>query len=207
MKNRRVISVCLMACAALIGGLLFTTTTAADAKLGVSFTTIWNHIKPKADKRYVKKVDRNKIVRVASGSVDDATVDVPGTSVDLMTTQIKAPSRGFLVVVANGVYSVTPTPIIHCGVGLDADRTYASGYHSSTAASATGTWGQCSVNPIFKVAKGAHSVTYAAHNDGSGSASFRGGQLTVQFIPYNGKGKVPAVPKLPAHHGRDIARR
>jgi hypothetical protein len=206
MKSRRITSVCLLACAALLGGLLFTT-TAAEAKLGVSFTTIWNHIKPKADARYVKKTDRNKITRVAAVGADSASVPV-SSDTNLLTVQIKAPSKGFLVVTANGVYNATPTPLIHCGITIDGDDGWPGDLNRSSLVTEPGAWAQCSVNPAFRVGKGNHTLTYAAHNDGGGSLSFSGGQLNAQFIPFNGQGKFPKVP-APAKltHGRDIARR
>jgi hypothetical protein len=54
------------------------------------------HIRPRADARYVKKVDRNKIVRVASGS--GGLVTLTGTFQTLAELSITAPGRGFVLV-------------------------------------------------------------------------------------------------------------
>jgi hypothetical protein len=206
MKHRRLTSVCLLACAVLLGGSLFTTTS-ADARLGTSFTTIWNHIRPKADQRYVKKVDRSKIVRVASAASNTGSA-VDGTSATYLTKSITAPTKGFLVIDANGTYNVSaPTPLIHCGISLDGSSSWPGNLSLATLVTLPGDWGQCSVSPTLKVARGVHTVSYQAHNDGSGTVDFSGGEMHVVFIPFNGSGNLPAKVAVPRTSGRDIARR
>jgi hypothetical protein len=198
--------VALVVAGVMIGGGFFLTAP-ANAQF-ISITKIWNKIKPKADKRYVKKVDRSKIVRTAGVSSSTSVVLTTTTS-EVLVTSIKAPSKGFLVVQSTGTYLAgTVTPLVHCGLALDGDSDSwpgSFGLSAATTMSATG-FGQCDVGARFPVAAGTHTVGYQVHNDGSGTLEYHGGALNVTFVAFGKNGGLGTGKPVVPHSHRDVAK-
>lgn len=190
----------------LVGGVLMALTP-ADAAMKSSISTIWKKIKPKADKRYVKKTAQSKIVR--SVSVTAETGPAVTTTVTLMSTSITAPTNGFLLITETADFSVNSvTPVIHCGLSVDGDGSWPSTWSLSNLVTGNGTgWTPCPLTARVPVAAGTHTVDLQAHNDGSGTLSFNGGNMTVLFEPYGATGGAGADRVVPQRPSRgDIAK-
>lgn len=187
-------------------GLVLATPASGEIRSAVS---AWAQAKPRLDKRYVKIVDRSKIVRTASRSTGVGTAISGATTIAPLTATIKAPGKGFLVVSSTGTYTASGTPLIHCGIGLDGDMdTWDDAFSTSAASSPSGTFETCDMSLRLKVGKGTHTVSYLAHNDSAGTLTYSGGSLTVTYVPFGRTGKVAAGrPIAPRGAGGDVVQR
>ncbi len=206
-KNPRTKSIALVAVGALLGGGLFIASP-ASASLRSQAKSVWTQIRPQADKRYVKKADQSKIIRTAHAEVASTSVALTGTTATLVTTTIKAPAKGFLVVTGDGGFQASAAaPLVHCGVALDGSSTWPSSWGQSGGTTMANTgFGGCGITTRFKVAKGSHTVTYEAHNDAGGTVAFVGGSLTVTFEQFGAKGKAGRGKLETGRRGADVAK-
>lgn len=146
----------------------------------------------------------NQLVRSAHTSFQTST-PVTGT-VELMSTTINAPKKGFLIVTASVVYNGTGGELIHCGVELDdAANWISSDADGQSIGLSTGdNPAACGATTRFAVTKGAHEVSFDTHNDGAGSLSARGGSLTVLYEPFGKGGKTGAPARPVLRPGHDV---
>ena len=194
--------------AALAGALLLTVVsiTPAQGHVTSSFTHLWKHIKKKADARYLQKA-KAPIPSRTAGVLSSASISITSTTATLLQTSITAPAAGFLVIQGQGVYFSSPTPLLHCGIDLDGVGTWSSTFALSSAEEFPVSTGTCAVSTRIPVAAGVHTVRYQAHNDGTGSASFEGGSLSVTYVAYGSGGALGTGRQaVPTSRG-DVAKR
>jgi hypothetical protein len=144
----------------------------------------------------------NQLIRSAHTSFDSA-VPVTGT-VEVMSTTINAPKKGFVLVNASVVYTGSGGEVVHCGVELDDVNNWTgSDANGQSVEFSTGdSFLPCAAMTRFAVTKGVHELSFDTHNDGVGSLSARGGSLTVLYEPFGKGGKTgaPARPVLRSTH-------
>jgi hypothetical protein len=145
----------------------------------------------------------NQLVRSAHTSFDSA-VAVTGSTVEVMSTTINAPKKGFVLVNASVVYTGSGGEVVHCGVELDDVNNWTgSDANGQSVEFSTGdSFLPCAAMTRFAVTKGVHELSFDTHNDGAGSLSARGGSLTVLYEPFGKGGKTgaPARPVLRSNH-------
>jgi hypothetical protein len=193
--------------AALAGALLLTVVsiTPAQGHVTSSFTHLWKHIKKKADARYLQKA-KAPIPSRTAGVQSDAFVAITGQHTT-MQTSITAPAAGFLVIEARGVFFTSPTPLLHCGISVDGSGSWPSTFSLSSNVEVAGSTGTCPVSTRIPVTAGTHTVGYAVHNDGSGTASFYGGSISVTYVAYGASGVVGTGREMVTPSGGDINKR
>lgn len=168
------------------------------AVLGASSPAIAHGVRHALFAHNADKVDgrhANQLVRSAHTSFQTTTA--VGSTVELMSTTIKAPRKGFLLVTASTVFTGTGGELIHCGVELNDSPGWisADGPGQSVGLSAGDTPAPCAATFRFPVSKGTAKVSFDAHNDGGGSLSARGGSLTVLYEPF-GRAGAAGTPRI-----------
>jgi hypothetical protein len=146
-----------------------------------------------------------QLVRSAHTTFQGNTA-VTSTTVEIMSTTINAPKKGFLLVTASVVYNGTGGELIHCGVELDdvANWISSDADGQSVGLSAGDNPAPCAATTRFAVTKGVHEISFDTHNDGGGSLSARGGSLTVLYEPFGKAGKVGAPARPVVRSGHDV---
>jgi hypothetical protein len=147
--------------------------------------------------------DANELVRVASFTGHSPLAD--GTNGTLATTEINAPSSGFLVINASSDFSYFGgNDLLSCFIKVD--NTEASGsrrileYNGTTNVNREQ---DCSTNSVVLVYAGHHTVDLKV--DGSFAAGFRETALSAMYVPFDGNGAQPFVvpPDISTSHARE----
>ena len=137
----------------------------------------------------------SSLIRSANAGANTSAITVGGADVTILTTTITAPTAGFFVVDADGVFSASAAGVVtHCGVDLDN-----SGHSSTTFAESSASDRHRSrvrdLRNRYAVHgdRGAHTIRFKAHNDGSGTLSSNGGSMNVVFELFGSVGGVGTV--------------
>lgn len=135
----------------------------------------------------------SSLIRSAfAGSSTPVAVEGGGTGKTVLSTTITAPTNGYLLVTSNATWNASAAnAVVHAGIDVDnpgvgtwpSDDSRAVSIQMGTATIVSG-----APSARFAVGPGAHTIRLKAHNDGSGTLSFRGGSLTVLFEPFGGNG-------------------
>jgi len=134
------------------------------------------------------------LVRVASKQVDDEAIGGFSTSsATALTVQIKAPTKGYLVVTASSdVYDSVSDVYTDCWISLNGK--YARGSLRTVHITADDREQNCGTNVTIPVAAGKKTVSFDA--DGGLNTVYDETTLSAEFIPFNGNGKRPSKKEI-----------
>jgi len=134
----------------------------------------------------VDNKDANELVRVASFTGHSPLTD--GTNGTLATTEINAPSPGFLVINASSDFSYFGgNDLVICLIEVDdAEASGSRRILEYNGASTVNREQDCSTNSVVLVYAGQHTVDLKV--EGSFGAGYRETALSAMYVPFDGNG-------------------
>jgi hypothetical protein len=171
----------------LVGILLGATLiTPAVGHVGGSVNHLWGHLRPKADARYVKKADQNKIVRSARTAGVTAVLGTTDSTVNTLT--IVAPAAGFVLVQADYNIFGTGCPcegwfLLRDNVSGQLASNYKIVEHMEDGGYASGSMGW-----LFPVTAGTRTFDLRGFRGQGTTVSADGAAMQAIYVPYGSTG-------------------
>ncbi len=135
----------------------------------------------------------NQLIRVSSARI--TTAPNPITTATLGGTSIKAPKKGYLVIVASSAIDDSSGAIdgsVSCWLTLDGTKLSTTVRSLSLSPGNALIDQDCATNVAWPVGPGTHTVTVVADNPAATAATFGPTTISVLYEPFGGAGGVPA---------------
>ena len=143
----------------------------------------------------------NQLVRVAEGLQAGVVLSGPAQDEPVLQTTIKAPGKGYLVMVASAevfALGLAGTPTAYCRLSIDRDTSPIPVQESQRYLTFPPPLEQrnCATNAAWPVGRGTHTVTLEGTLSAAGM-NFRDPTLQVLYVPFGANGKVPTPMSAP----------